>query len=62
LEDSWYGLACECASGGDSGGLDRGEDVSVGRLGGRAFELLGEQEGLFKDEGSQGRFGLKRTG
>jgi hypothetical protein len=62
LQGGLDGLACEFVSGSYGGGLDASEDLPVGRLGGGAFELPGEQEGLFEEKGLQGRFGLKAAG
>src|SRR5262249_9688561 len=61
LQGGLDGLAREFLSGEDGGGLDAGEDLPVGGLGGGAFELLGEQERLFEAKGLQRRFGLERA-
>jgi hypothetical protein len=42
LEGGLDGLTGEFLSGVDGGGLDAGEDLSVGSLVGGAFELLGQ--------------------
>jgi hypothetical protein len=54
------GLAGQLAGGGDSQGLDLGEDVAVGGGVGGLLQLPGEQECLLDEEGLEG--GLSAEG